>query len=94
MSNKVKIMQETQKLQASHGANQRATLGEQKTAANDSKQLKARIQNVEKSYEFAKQKIKTLEEEVAKKDAEIKKQAEDVAKLKSQKNKLLKDFNA
>lgn len=92
MVNKVKIMQETSKLMSSQANTTKAATVDQKGA--DSKQLKARIANVEKSYEFAKQKIKTLEEENAKKDAEIKKQGEDIVKLKNQKNKLLKDFNA
>lgn len=56
---------------------------DQKSAPNESKQLKARIQNVEKSYEFAKQKVKLLEEDNSKKETEIKKQGDDIARLKS-----------
>ena len=37
------------------------------------KQLKARIQNVEKSYEHSKNKVKVLEEESKAKDSELKK---------------------
>lgn len=56
------------------------------------KQLKARVQNVEKSYEFSKSKIKQLEDDLKQKDLELKKKDDDIAKLKAQKNKLLKDF--
>ena len=56
------------------------------------KQLKARITNVEKSYDFSKNKIKQLEEEIKAKDADLKKKEEDIVKLKSQKNKLLKEM--
>lgn len=56
------------------------------------KQLKARVTNVEKSYEYSKQKIKQLEDELKAKNEELKKRDDDVLKLKAQKNKLLKDI--
>lgn len=58
------------------------------------KQLKARVANVEKSYEFSKQKIKQLEDELKAKNEELKKRDDDVQKLKAQKNKLLKEIQA
>jgi hypothetical protein len=42
------------------------------------KQLKARITNVEKSYEFSKTKIKQLEEEMKIKDGDLKKKDDDI----------------
>ena len=56
------------------------------------KKLKARVTNVEKSYEFSKTKIKQLEEELQKKVVELQKREDDITKLKNQKNKLLKEI--
>ena len=72
----------------------RSSAGPKGADASESqvKQLKARIANLEKSYEFSKQKISVLEESNRQKDAENKKQQEEIAKLKNIKAKLTKEI--
>ena len=53
------------------------------SSLNEIKLLKARVQNVEKSYEFSKTKIKQLEEDLKQKELDLKKKDEDLQKLKA-----------
>ena len=88
MINKIKIQSE--KKPATPSLKQ-----SQNTNSKDSevvRQLKARIQNLEKSYDFSKQKVTVLEEENKKKDVEIKIHQDEITKLKAQKSKLNKEI--
>ena len=91
--NKLKLIQEAQKhstgplntLQSSHSKGTPLKNSTIKDTDPQVKQLKARITNLEKSYEFSKQKITVLEEQARQKDAEIQKQSDDITKLKNSK---------
>ena len=89
-------MQQTEKKSLQPTASTSLPSSRTETGANSKddstiKQLKARILNVEKSYEHSKNKVKLLEEDSKLKDLELKKREDDIVKLKTQKNKLLKE---
>ena len=80
--NKIKLMQhDSAKPTQTKGSTQRDPK-QNENADAVIKQLKARIQNLEKSYDLSKQKIQQLESDGQKRDLDLKKRDEDVIRLK------------
>ena len=97
MINKVKLVtsnakvhqqSQQQSLQASSALKQSAL-----TPADQTKQLKARVQNLEKSYEVLKNKHKESEEQKVKLTEDNAKLSEELVKVKNAKNRLTKEDN-